>query len=116
MLFWWNTNPAVYYANSPASYHFSPFVAKLATDDPNEIHRHLKNIYQKAGSVLYQFSSQPLNQEAIDYDFLGHIREATIRMPNEPPGKPNIAYRMLTAIGAEFSLFITRFSTFGSGV
>ena len=133
VLFWWNTHPAVYYANSPASYHFSPFVPKLITDDPNEIHRllkengvthvivgqrnqeaqlitrsdgpfaqaHLKKIYQKAGSVLYEFSSQPLDQEAIDYDFLGHIREATIRMPNEPPGKPNIAYRMVTAIGAD---------------
>jgi|GEM_PF-1824274 dolichyl-phosphate-mannose-protein mannosyltransferase len=134
VLFWWNTNPAVYYANSQASYHFSPFVPRLeTTDDPTEIHRllkengvthvivgqrsqeaqlitrsdrpfaqaHLKKIYQKAGSVLYEFSSQPLSQETIVYDFLGHIREATIRMPNEPPGKPNSAYRMVTAIGPD---------------
>jgi hypothetical protein len=140
LLFWWNTHPSVYYVNSQASYLFSPFVPKLVTDDPKEIHRllqengvthvmvgqrdqeaqlisrsdgpfaqaHLKKIYQKAGSILYEFSSQPLNQEAIDYDFLSHIREAAIRMPNEPPGKPNTDYRMVTGIGTD-----TRYSLLG---
>ena len=59
------------------------------------VRNHLKRIYQKAATVLYEFSERPLHQETVHYDFLGHIQEATIRMPAEPAGKPNAAYRMV---------------------
>lgn len=70
---------------------------------------HLKRIYRKQGTVLYEFSSEPLNQETIHYDFLGHINEATILMPNEPAGRANSDYRRLTGDGADLRYSLVAF-------
>jgi hypothetical protein len=129
LLFWWNTEPSIYYVNSPASYLFSPFVPKCLTR-PSEILRvltensvthlvhtgradgylitrpegefartYLKPVFQKNATVMYEVASAPLHQETVYYDFLAHINDAKIRAPADPPGKPNTAYRVVAGEG-----------------
>ena len=70
--------------------------AHLITRPEGEFARtYLKPLFQKNASVLYEVASAPLNQEGVHYDFLTHIGEASIRVPAEPAGKPNTAYRIV---------------------
>ncbi|MCI0628417.1 MAG: glycosyltransferase family 39 protein [Acidobacteria bacterium] len=76
--------------------------AHLITRPEGEFTRtYLKRVFQKNASVLYEVASAPLNQEVVYYDFLTHIGEASIRMPSEPAGKPNTAYRVVAGGGGD---------------
>jgi hypothetical protein len=73
----------------------------LTRPEGDFVRRYLKKVYQKNATILYEVSPAPMTQPIIFYDFLNHVREAAIRMPNEPPGKPNTDYRMVTGIGTD---------------
>jgi hypothetical protein len=73
----------------------------LTRPEGNFVRRYLKKIYQKNAVVLYEVASGAVAQEILFYDFLGHLDEAKIRMPTEPPGKPNAAYRTILRIGED---------------
>jgi hypothetical protein len=65
------------------------------------VQRYLKKIYQKNSIILYEVSRGPLIQETVSFDFLDHIREAAIKMPAEPAGKPNTGYRSVVRLAEE---------------
>ena len=65
------------------------------------VQRYLRKIYQRNSVNLYEVSSQPLRQEIVAYDFLNHVEDATIKIPGEPPGKPNSDYWGVFRIGEE---------------
>ncbi len=57
------------------------------------VRRHMKKVFQKYATVLYEFSPAPLDQgESVYFDFLNHIEEARISMPNHGP-YPNRSYK-----------------------
>ena len=57
------------------------------------VQAHLRQIHRKTATVLYEFSDKPLTQETTCYDFLDHIRDATIRVDGKPVNKPNTDFR-----------------------
>ncbi len=61
------------------------------------VRRHMKKVFQKYATVLYEFSPAPLDQESVYFDFLNHIEEARISMPNHGP-YPNRNYKTLFSI------------------
>ncbi len=61
------------------------------------VRRHMKKVFQKYATVLYEFSPAPLDQESVYFDFLSHIEEARISMPNHGPF-PNRSYKTLFSV------------------
>ncbi|MFN8007050.1 MAG: hypothetical protein U0V70_08545 [Terriglobia bacterium] len=60
----------------------------LIVQPEGEFVRHyLKKLFQKNATILYQVLPAPVDQEFVAYDFLSHIGEAQVKMPNRPEGR-----------------------------
>jgi hypothetical protein len=74
--------------------------AYLLTDPERAFaQKHLRPLGQKNAHVLYEFSSEVLQQDKVTYDFLSHIYEAQINMPG--PRKENAHYRRTSEINGD---------------
>jgi hypothetical protein len=73
------------------------------------VRQHLRKIYEKNAVILYEVSPQPLWQDWVAYDLLGHLDEAQIEMPLEPAAKRHSDYRMVVGIGEDYRYALTSF-------
>ncbi len=74
--------------------------AYLLTDPERTFaQKHLRSLMQRNANILYEFSNQALRQEKVAYDFLSHIQEAKIDMPQ--PRKENAHYRQISEINGD---------------
>ena len=74
--------------------------AYLLTDPQRTFaQKHLRPLMQKNANILYEFSKEALQQERVAYDFLSHVHEAKIDMPQ--PQKENTHYRQVKEINGD---------------
>jgi hypothetical protein len=73
------------------------------------VRRYLKKVYQENATILYELATEPLLQETLYYDFIGHLGEAKIRMPKQPSGQSNENYRAILSIGDDLRYTLLTF-------
>jgi 4-amino-4-deoxy-L-arabinose transferase-like glycosyltransferase len=74
----------------------------LTRPEGDFVRRYLKKVYQRNATLLYAVTPGPVVQDVLYYDFLGHLHQAKIKMPNgPPPGWANSGYRKILAIGED---------------
>jgi hypothetical protein len=74
----------------------------LTRPEGDFVRRYLKKIYQKNATLLYAVTPGPVVQDILFYDFLAHLHQAKITMPNgPPPGWANSGYRKILDIGED---------------
>jgi hypothetical protein len=66
------------------------------------VQQHLKKLYQRNSTILYEISPEPLRQEVVAFDFLKHLGEAKMKMPANPLGPENISHRIVTDIAQDW--------------
>jgi hypothetical protein len=50
------------------------------------VRNYVKRLFQNNATILYEVLPKPVEQEFISYDFLSHVSEAKVEMPNRPKG------------------------------
>jgi 4-amino-4-deoxy-L-arabinose transferase-like glycosyltransferase len=73
------------------------------------VQAHLKELHRNTATVLYEFSDEPLTQDATWYDFLDHIGDATIRVDGKPITEPNTDFSRVIGIDSDIRYSLVGF-------